>query len=147
MTVVVLLYWTDLPYSVETCPRCIQANGLAKPPENLLFLLLTEQQFASGRTFKLEDQFGLLISELLLDLASHLIEPSGDLLLISAREPDARALLDLRLYSDGPVSHPNCRYASNDVLFVFHVARGFENERKRYGVRHPVAVVGEGLLW
>src|SRR5829696_8705965 len=141
MTVVVLLYRANLPYGVKTCPRHVRVNGLPKPPEDLLSLLLTEHQFASGQTLELEHEFGLLISELLLDLASHLIEPSGDLLLISAREPDARALLDLRLNGDGPVGHPNCRYASNHVLLVFDVARSFENERKRDGVRHPVAVL------
>src|SRR5687768_17107660 len=117
MTVVVLLYRANLPYCVETRPWHVRFNGLPKPLEQLELLLLTEHQFASGRTLKLEDKLRLGTSELLLDLGGHPIEPSGDLLLISAREPDARALLDLCLNGDGPVSHPNCRCASNHVLF------------------------------
>jgi hypothetical protein len=57
---------------------------------------------------------------------------------ISAREPDARALLDLRWYGDRSVGHPNFRYASNHVLFVFHVAWSSETEHTRYGVTPPV---------
>src|ERR687898_310234 len=68
-------------------------------------------------------------------------------LLVSTREPDARALLDHCLYDNGAVGHLHCRYASNHVLLIFHVARGSETERKRIGVIHPVAVLDQGMLW
>ena len=104
--VVVLLYWTDLPYGVKTCPRCFRANSLPKSLEELYLLLLTEHRLASRQTLKLKDDFRLGTPELLLDLSGHLIEPSGDLLLISAREPNARAFGDFRLYDNGLVGHP-----------------------------------------
>ena len=84
MNVVMLLYRSNLPYGVKTHPWHVRANGLAKPLEQPQLLLLTEHQLASGHTLKLEDEFGLLIPKLLLDLGSHPIEASGDLLLISA---------------------------------------------------------------
>src|SRR5918997_1668628 len=140
MMVVVLLYRTDLPYSVKTCPRRLRANSLAKPLEDLQLLLISEHRLASGQTLKLQDEFGFLTPKLLLDLGGHPIE-AGGLLLISTREPDTRALLDLRLYDNRPIGHLHCRYASNNVPLVFHVARGFENERKRHSITHPVALV------
>src|SRR5215216_6997648 len=84
MTVVVFLYRTNLPVSVETRPWCLWANGLPKPPEKLQLLLLTEHRLASGQTLKLKDEFGLGTFKLVFDLLSHPIEPSGDFLLISA---------------------------------------------------------------
>jgi hypothetical protein len=70
---------------------------LPKPLEQLKLLLISEHQFASGGTLELKDEFGFLTPELLLDLGGHPIEPIRDLLLVSAREPDTRALLDLCL--------------------------------------------------
>src|SRR5918992_958270 len=113
MMVVVLLYRTDLPYSVKTCPRRLRANSLAKPLEDLQLLLISEHRLASGQTLKLQDEFGFLTPKLLLDLGGHPIKPSGHPFLISTREPDTRALLDLRLYANGSVGHLHCRYASN----------------------------------
>ena len=84
MTKVVLLYWTDLSYSVKTYPRCFRIQGLPKPLEVLQLLLIPEHQFASGHTLKLKDEFGLLTTELVLDLGSHPIEAGGDRLFISA---------------------------------------------------------------
>src|SRR5215211_285850 len=147
MTVVMLLYRTNLPYSVETRPWHVRVNRLAKLPEELQLLLISEHHLASGGTLELEHEFGFLTPELLLDLCGHPIEPCGDLLLVSAREPDARALRDLRLYADGSVGHLHCGYAQGNVLFIFHVARSPETERKRYSVTHPVALVSEGMLW
>src|SRR5215207_7957682 len=92
MTVIVLLYRVNLPDGEETRPRHVWANGLPKPPEELLFLLLTEHQFTSGQTLELEHESGLLTPKLLLDLPSHPIEPGGDLLLVSALSPDANPL-------------------------------------------------------
>src|SRR5215217_8739781 len=108
MLVVVLLHRTNLPYGVKTCPGCIRANGLAKTLEELQLLLLTEHRLASGQTLKLEHELRLGTTELVLDLSSHPIEPISDFLLISAREPDARALLNLRLYDNRSVLHPQC---------------------------------------
>ena len=147
MLVVVLLHRTNLSYGVETCPWCFRANRLAKLLENLQLLLLTKHRLASGHALKLEDEFGFLTPKLVLDLPSHAIEPSCHLFLISTSEPYARALRDLRLYDNGPVDHPHSRYASDYVLLILHVAGGFETERKRYGVMHPVAIFFEGLLW
>src|SRR5687768_11657028 len=56
---IVLLYRSNLSYGVKTHPWHVRANGLPKPPEELLFLLLTEHQFASGHTLKLENEFRL----------------------------------------------------------------------------------------
>src|SRR5215203_2934344 len=147
MAKIVLLHRTNLPYGVKTRPWHVRTNGLPKPLEDLPFLLLTEQKFAPGQTLKLKDKFGLLTPKLLLDLLGHPLEPSGDLLLISAWEPYTRAFWDLRLYGYGAVGQPNSRYASNDVLLIFHVAGGFGSECKRYGVAHPVAILNEGGLW
>src|SRR5918994_4222240 len=147
MTKVVLLYRTDLPGGVKTRPWHVRPNRLPKPLENLQLLLLTEQKFASGQTLKLKDEFGFVIPKLLRDLPSHPIEPRDDLLLISTREPDARALLDLCLYDNGAVGHPHRGHASNNVLLIFHVVRGFGSECKRYGVTHPVTIFSEGTLW
>src|SRR5215204_1335408 len=147
MTKIVFLYWTNLPRSVKTRPWRIRTNRLPKLLQDLQFLLLAEHHLASGGTLELEDEFGFGTLELLLDLLGHPIEACGDLLLVPAREPDARAFWDLRLYGDRSVGHLHRGYASNDVLLIFHVARSFETEGKRYGVTHPVAVVGEGLLW
>src|SRR5215210_1050170 len=147
MTVVVLLYRTDLPPSVITRPWHVRVNGLPKLPEKLQLLLIAEHHLASGGTLELEDEFGFLTLKLVLDLSGHPIKPSGEFLLVSGREPDARALLDFSLYRDGFIGHPHCRYASNHVLLVFHVAGGFETERKRYGVTHPVTILNEGTLW
>jgi len=44
---------------------------LPKPPEELKLLLISEHHLASGGTLELEDEFGLLTPELLLDLGSH----------------------------------------------------------------------------
>src|SRR5918997_3503720 len=141
MTVVVLLYRTKLPpYSVKTCPWCIRTNKLPKLPEELQLLLFAEHHLASGTTLELQDKFGFLSPKLLLDLSGHAIEPSGDLLLISAREPNARALLYLTLYGHRAVGQVQLRYASNYVLFVFDVAGSSETQRKRYGVTQPVAL-------
>src|SRR5215204_899158 len=142
MTKVVLFYRTDLSHSVKTRPWCIRIQGLPKPLEDLQLLLLTEHHLPSGATLELEDEFGFLTPELLLDLGCHPIEARGDLLLVSAREPDACAFWDLRLYSDGAVGHAHSRHASNHVLLIFHVARSSETERKRYDVTKPVAIVG-----
>src|SRR5215218_2794108 len=147
MTKVVFLYWTNLPCSVKTRPWRIRTNRLPKVLQDLQFLLLAEHHLPSGGTLELEDEFGFGTPDLLLDLLGHPIEACGDLLLVTAREPEARALLDLRLHGDRSVGHLHRGYASNDVLLIFHVAGRFETEGKRYGVRHPVAVVGEGLLW
>src|SRR5215216_5782684 len=142
MTKVVLLYRADLSHSVKTYPWCIRIQGLPKPLLELELLLISEHQFASGATLELEHEFGFLTVKLLLDLGGHPIEAIGDLLLVSAREPDARALLDLRLYDDGAVGHAHSRHASNDELLIFHVTRSSETERKRYDVTEPVAIVG-----
>src|SRR5215203_4714421 len=146
MTKVVLLYWTNLPCSVKTRPWRIRTNRLPKVLQDLQFLLLAEHQFASGGTLELEDEFGFLSPELLLDLGGHPIEARADLLLVSAREPDASAFWNLRLYGDGAVGHAHRRHASNNVLLIFHVARSFETERKRNGVTPPVAIVSYGTL-
>src|SRR5215213_5950421 len=140
MTVVVLLYRTNLPPSVITRPWHVRVNRLPKLPEELQLLLLTEHHLAPGATLELKDEFGILTSELLLDLGGHPIEAGSDLLLVSAREPDARAFWDLRLYGDGAVGHAYRRHASNYVLLVFHVARSPETERKRDSVAEPVAI-------
>src|SRR5919112_3261407 len=100
--------------------------------------MLPEHHVASGHTLELKDEFGFLTPKLLLDLLGHPIEASGNSLLVSAREPDARALGDFRLYGDRSVCKAQLRYASNHVLLTFHVARGSEKERKRYGVPQPV---------
>src|SRR5215204_1206557 len=142
MTKVVLFYRTDLSHSVKTRPWCIRIQGLPKPLEDLQLLLLTEHHLASGATLELENQFGFLTPELILDLPSHPIEPIGDLLLVSAREPDARAFWNLRLYGDRSVGHAHSRHAPNHVLLIFHVTRSSETERKRYDVTEPVAIVG-----
>src|SRR5215210_1763294 len=139
MSKVVLLYRSDLSYSVKTYPRCFRVYGLAKPIEEPQLLLLTEHRLASGATLKLEDEIGFLTTELVLDLGGHPIEPIGDLLLVSAREPDTRAFWDLRLYGDGAVGHAHRRHASNHVFLIFHVAGSPEAERKRYSVTKPVA--------
>src|SRR5918995_1675682 len=142
MTKVVFLYRTNLPRTVITRPWHLRVNGSPKLLEELQFLLLTEHHLASGGTLKLKDEFGFLTSELLLDLLGHPIEPCCELLLVSTREPDARALGDLCLYDNGPVGHLHRRYTSNHVLLFFHIARGFETEGKRYSVTHPVTIVG-----
>src|SRR5918993_5653300 len=142
MAKVVLLYRADLSYSVKTHPWCIWIQGLPKPLENLQLLLLTKHRLASGATLELEHEVWFLTPKLLLDLGCHPIEAIGDLLLVSTREPDARALLDLRLYGDGAVGHAHSRHASNHVFLIFHVARSSETERKRYDVTKPVAIVG-----
>src|SRR5919107_1698209 len=98
MMVVVLLYRADLPRTVITRPWHVRVNGWPKVPEELQLLLLAEHILASGGTLKLKDKFGLFAFELLLDLSCHPIEPSGEFLLVSTREPDARALLYLCLY-------------------------------------------------
>src|SRR5918998_2157666 len=147
ITVIVLLYRTNLPESIEARPWHLRANRLAKPLEQLELLLLAEHHLPSGGTVELENEVGLLTPELLLDLGGHPIEPCCEFLLVSAREPDARTILDFCLYGNRSVGHLHCRYASDDVLFVFHVARSFETERQRYGVRHPVQILSEGLLW
>jgi hypothetical protein len=54
MTVVVLFYRTNFPYSVKTRPWHVWANRLPKPLEELQLLLISEHQFASGQTLKLE---------------------------------------------------------------------------------------------
>ncbi len=71
MTVVVLLYRTNLPPSVKTRPWCHRVNRLAKMPEELKLLLFTEHHFASGGTLELEDELGFVAFKLLLDLCGH----------------------------------------------------------------------------
>ena len=71
MNVVMLLYRTNLPYSVKTHPWHVRANGLAKPLEELQLLLLTKHHLPSGHTLKLKDEFGLFAFEFLLDLSGH----------------------------------------------------------------------------
>src|SRR5215210_7410040 len=100
MMVVVLLYRADLPRSVITRPWHVRVNGSPELPEELQLLLLAEHHLSPGGTLELEDQFGFLTPKLVLDLGCHPIEPIRDLLLVSAREPDARALRDSRLYGD-----------------------------------------------
>src|SRR5688500_5520392 len=92
MAVVVLLYRTNLACSVKTHPWHVLPNGLPKLPEDLQLLLLTEHHLSSCGTLELEDESGFLTTKLLLDLGGHPIEAGGDLLLVSAREPDTRAL-------------------------------------------------------
>ena len=82
MTKVMLLHRTNLPYSVKTCPWCIRTYRFTKPLEDLQLLLLTEHHLAPGGTLELKDEFGFLTSKLLLDLSSHAIEASADLLLV-----------------------------------------------------------------
>jgi hypothetical protein len=84
VTVVVLLHRTNLPPSVKTRPWHVRVNRLAKLPEELQLLLLTEQHLPSGGTLKLKEEFRLVAIKLLLDLSGHPIEPSGEFLLISA---------------------------------------------------------------
>src|SRR5918993_2280395 len=141
MAKVVLLYRADLSYSVKTHPWCIWIQGLPKPLEDLQLLLLTKHRLASGGTLELEHEVGFPTVKLILDLGCHPIEAIGDLLLVSAREPNTRAFWDLRLHGDGAVGHAHNRHASNHVLLFFHVARSFETQRKRYGVAEPVAIV------
>jgi hypothetical protein len=100
MTKIVLRHRTNLPYSVKTCPGCIRTYRFTKPLEDLQLLLLTEHHLPSGGTLELEHQIRLVTPELLLNLFGHPIEPCADLLLVSAREPDARAFWDLRLYGE-----------------------------------------------
>ena len=100
VTKVVLLYRTNLPCGVKPSPWHIRPNGLSKPLEELHLLLLTEQRFTSGKTLKLKDEFRFVIPKLLRDLPSHPIQPRGDLLLISAREPDTRSFWDFCLNGD-----------------------------------------------
>src|SRR5918995_391281 len=147
MTKVVLLYRTDLPGGVKTRPWHLRPNRLPKPLEDLQLLLLTEEKLASGKTLELKDEVGSLTPELLFDLLGHPIEAAGDLLLISAREPDTRSFWDFCLYDNGAVGHPHRGHASNNVLLIFHVVRGFGSECKRYGVTHPVTIFSEGTLW
>jgi hypothetical protein len=56
---IVLLYRSNLSYGVKTHPWHLRVNGLPKPLEQLELLLLTEHQFASGHTLKLENEFRL----------------------------------------------------------------------------------------
>ena len=84
MTKVVLLYRTDLPYSVKPSPWHVRPNRFSKPLEELHLLLISEQRSTSGKTLKLKDEFRFVIPKLLRNLPSHQIEPGGDLLLISA---------------------------------------------------------------
>ena len=84
MTKIVLLYRANLPYGVETRPWHIRTNGLPKLLEKLQLLLLTKHRLASCQTLKLKDEFGLLTPKLMLYLFGHSLEPSGDLLLVSA---------------------------------------------------------------
>src|SRR5918995_1832248 len=141
MKVIVLFYRANLPYSVETCPWCLRIQGLPKPLEDLQLLLLTEHRLASGQTLELENEFGFLTTKLVLDLGCHPIDARGDLLLVSTREPYTRALRDFRLYDNGAVCHPQRRYASDDELFVLHVAGSPETQGKRNSITHPVAVL------
>src|SRR5215203_3458481 len=147
MTIVMLLYRANLSYGVKTRPRHIRANGLPKLPEELQLLLLAEHHLASGGTLELKDEFRFGSLKLLLDLSGHPIEPGGEFILVSAREPYARALLDFRLHGDGSVGHLHSRHTSYNVLLVLHVAGSLETERERNGVTHPVAILDEGMLW
>src|ERR687898_1037550 len=56
---IVLLYRSNLTYGVKTHPWHVRANGLSKPLEQLQLLLLTEHQFPTGHTLKLENEFRL----------------------------------------------------------------------------------------
>src|SRR5918994_4474205 len=116
-----LLHRTNFPESIETRPWHLRANRLPELLEQLQLLLFAEHHLASGGTVELENEFGLLTPDLLLDLPSHPIEPSSNFLLISARKPEAPALRDLRLDRDRSLGPLPCRYASNHVLLVLHV--------------------------
>jgi hypothetical protein len=102
MHTVMLLHRIDLRYGVETRLWHIRTNRLAKPPEVLQLLLLPEHQFASGDTLERKHEFGMATKSLV-DLGGYPIEPSVNLLLISARELDTRVLRDFRLYGDRSV--------------------------------------------
>src|SRR5918999_1541838 len=71
MMVVVLLYRTNLPCTVITCPWHLRVNGSPKVPEELQLILLTEHVLPSGGTLELKDEFGVVTPELLLDLGGH----------------------------------------------------------------------------
>src|ERR671921_2571971 len=129
MTKVVFFHRTYLPCSVKTRPWRTRTHRLPELLQDLQFLLIAEHHLASGGTLELEDEFGLLTPELILDLGGHSIEPIGDLLLVPAREPHACAFLDLRLYDDRSVGHAHSRHAPNYVLLIFHVAGSPETER------------------
>ena len=130
MTKVVCRYRTNLPVGVETYPRCIRSDGLPKLPKKLCPFLITEHHLASGGTVELKYQFRLGIPKLVLDLLGHPIESSSYFLLISAREPDTRALRDLLLNGDGAIVLVYARNALHDVLFIFDVFGGFETQRE-----------------
>ena len=104
MLVVVLLYRINLPYSVETCPWCFRANGLAKLLEDLQLLLLTEHRLASGHALKLENEFGFLTPKLVLDLGG--AGTGNDLRASSSVCPLGRSLPNLAasgLAAHGPI--------------------------------------------
>src|SRR5918993_3545365 len=147
MTKVVFLYRANLPRTVITRPWHVRVNGSPKLPEELQLLLIAEHHLASGGTLELEDEFGFLTLKLVLDLSGHPIKPSGEFLLVSGREPDARSFWHFSLYGNGAVGHPNCRRASTNVLLVFHVAGRSETEGKGYGVTLPVTILNEVTLW
>jgi len=92
----------------------------------------------------MEHEFRLVAPKFFLDLLGHPIESGGELLLIFARHPDTGALLDFGLNDRRAVGRVQGKYGANNVLFVFHVARGSETEDTRYGVTPPV--FGEGTI-
>src|SRR5215218_863756 len=92
----------------------------------------------------MEHELRLVAPKSLLDLLGHPIESGAELLLIFARHPDAGALWNLCLHGRRAVYRVQGKYGSNNVLFVFHVARSSETEHTRYGVTPPV--FGEGTI-
>jgi hypothetical protein len=94
----------------------------------------------SRGTVEMEYEFRLGIPKLLLDLSGHQIESGCDLLLISAREPDAGALLDFCCKGQRALGLIHGKYSSKNVVLVFHVAGSSETERKRVSKACPPVV-------
>ena len=86
MMVVVLLYRTNLPYSVETCPWCRSGSTAWRNRSRSCSFSCSREHLVLPRVkhSELQDEFGFLSSELLLDLPSHPIEADSQLFLISA---------------------------------------------------------------
>ena len=141
----VLLYRSNLSYGVKTHPWHVRDNGLSKPLEKLQLLLLTQHQFATGHTLKLENEFRFgAPSSCSLILAAIRSKPVVIFSLSRLENQRLVPLLDLRLYGDGAVGQAQLRYASNNVLLILHVARGSETERERDSVTQPVTILGRG---
>src|SRR5215216_6147912 len=97
----------------------------------------------------MEHELRFVAPKFLLDLLGHPIESSGELLLILARHPDTGALWDFRLNDRRAVGRVQGKNDSNNVLFIFHVARSSETEHTRVGVTPPVlseGTIGQILL-